>query len=146
MGIRLVGLKSTGMTSANAQNRGIGWGKNPVGRGQNSSCSLMNTKHTYTHTHICIPRTLRHVHQHIGVHIFTTQTQSELFKLVVNLAHKVAHSPHVISVWIKMDYWITRFAQAQRELGIRKYGYKRERRVFKDCFILEASTASPINH
>lgn len=52
MGIRLVGLKSTGMTSANAQNRGIGWGKNPVGRGQNSSCSLMNTKHTYTHTHM----------------------------------------------------------------------------------------------
>lgn len=22
--------------------------------------------------------------------------------------HKVALSPHVISVWIKMDYWITR--------------------------------------
>lgn len=26
-GIRLAGLKSTGMTSANAQNRGIGWGE-----------------------------------------------------------------------------------------------------------------------
>lgn len=82
MGIRLVGLKSTGMTSTNAQNRGRdSREKNPVGRGQNSSCSLMNTKHT--HTHICIPRKLRHVHQHIGVHIFTTQMQSELFKLVV---------------------------------------------------------------
>lgn len=25
-----------------------------------------------------------------------------------NLKHKVALSPHVISVWIKMDYWIIR--------------------------------------
>lgn len=46
-----------------------------------------------------------------------------------------------------MDYWITRFAQAERELGIRKYGYKLEQKVFKDCFILEArGTASHINH
>lgn len=73
-------------------------------------------------THLCISHTLRHVHQHIGVHIFTTQMQSELLKLVVNLVHKVAHSPHVISVWIKVDYWITRFAQAERELATRKYG------------------------
>lgn len=121
MGIRLVGLKSTGMTSANAQNRGIGWKKKHTGEGQNGSCSLKNTMHTHahmyhTHTQACVST------HTVGVHIFTTQMQSELFKLVVNLVHKVAHSPHVISVWIKMDYWITRFAQAERELGIRKYG------------------------
>lgn len=81
---------------------------------------FVKERNAYTRTYVS--RTLRHVHQHIGVHIFTAQMQSELFKLVVNLMHKVAHSPHVISVWIKMDYWITRFAQAERELGIRKYG------------------------
>lgn len=33
-GIRLAGLKSTGMTSANAQNRGIGWGGTVEGGAQ----------------------------------------------------------------------------------------------------------------
>lgn len=32
-GIRLAGLKSTGMTLANAQNRGIGWGEKHRGGG-----------------------------------------------------------------------------------------------------------------
>lgn len=29
--------------------------------------------------------------------------------------HKVALSPHLISVWIKTDYWITGPAQAERQ-------------------------------
>lgn len=39
--------------------------------------------------------------------------------------HKVALSPHVISVWIKMDYWITR-ASTERERETapdKKYGW-----------------------
>lgn len=82
-------------------------------------------EHTLMCLHILwISLTFGGVYKHKGVHIFNIQMQSELFKLVVNLVHKVALSPHVISVWIKMDYWITRPAQAEREPAIRKYGYK----------------------
>lgn len=87
------------------------------GEGHSRSCSLKNTK--YTHT--CESRALSHAHKQTGVHIFN-MLNSELFKLVVNLTHKVALSPHVISVWIKMDYWITRPAHADRKPAIRKYG------------------------
>lgn len=51
--------------------------------------------------------TLKGVYKCMGMHIFNMQVSSELLKLVVNLMHKVALSPHLISVWIKMDYWIT---------------------------------------
>lgn len=37
--------------------------------------------------------------------------------------HKVALSPHVISVWIKMDYWITRASTgSETATDQKKYG------------------------
>lgn len=119
MGIRLVGLKSTELTSANAQNREKGW---RIEWRQQEQLLIK----------ACFPRSTQHpppIHTSADLFMLVlsqkkTQQQPkkpcwypfsihkhklwEWFKLEDNLMHKVALSPHVISVWIRMDYWITR--------------------------------------
>lgn len=60
MGIRLAGLKSTGLTSANAQDRGEGMKNQEEAAG--NSCSLKKDQHT-THPP---PRTT-HAHTHADI-------------------------------------------------------------------------------
>lgn len=62
-GIRLAGLKSTGMTSANAQNRGIGWGGTTAAVRLRTQCI-----HTLRVCH-----TLKGVYKCMGMHIFNIQ-------------------------------------------------------------------------
>lgn len=104
--------------------------------------------HTYTlgltlctHTHT--PRAYIAVNMPWRTCIRHTKKLWEWFKLEDNLMHKVALSPHVISVWIKMDYWITR-ASTERERETapdKKYGWLK---LAGECIFLYLDTVCDV--
>lgn len=87
-GIRLAGLKSTGMTLANAQNRGIGWGGNTVGGAQQQ---LLDKEHSAYRLYVYVTHLRVYINAWACIYSIYKRSQSCLNWLLISCTKWLFH-------------------------------------------------------